>query len=150
MIEIKLINQDLAKLYEKDFKTYIGQVLKANYIDNTDKRIEGIYNNMLEYINDGSAFIVGAFQKEEMVGFIWAYERNLNNKKRYHINYFIVNEENRKQGIGKKLIDEIYKIAKKNNIEEIELIVTERNSGAVQFYNKEDFKVERITLCKKL
>ena len=129
---------------------YLKQVLEENGIKNNDNQINKIYRDMVSYIKDGSAIIVGAFEEKKMIGFIWAYERYINDEKRYHINYFIISRENRKQGIGQKLMNQIYIIAKKNKVKKIELMVTMNNESAVKFYQKQNFKAERIMLCKEI
>ena len=147
-MEIKQIGKEEANKYNEDIKILLTDVLKKNKIKGMN--VETIYSNMLMYIEDNSAIIIGAFDDEELLGFIWAYKIQKNRETRYHINYFIVKEECRKNGVGTKLINEIYKMAKKNKIEKIELIVTEENNEAKNFYSKQNFKFERILLCKEI
>ena len=125
MIEYTLINEKLARKYEKEIKTYFKEIFEKSNI-------------------------VGAIEKNELLGFIWAYERLVNNERRYHINYFIVDSKNRKQGIGKNLIQKIYLKAKEEKIEKIELIVTAKNAGAMEFYKKQEFEIERLIMCKNI
>ena len=48
----------------------------------------------------------------------------------------IVNEPFRKSGVGKKLFDEVVKIAKELNVERLEWQVLEWNEPAIKFYKK--------------
>lgn len=150
MIKIQLIDKITAENNKETIISYLGQVLNMNCIPNKEDDIKKIYNNMINYIEDGSAIIIGAFEEKKLTGFIWAYKVLVNNETRFHINYFIVNEKNRNSGIGKKLMDEICVIAKENNIKKIELMVTTKNEGAINFYKKQNFEVERIKLCKEI
>lgn len=150
MIEIQLVDREIAKKYKSDITEYLGQVLNINGILNQEEDLERIYNNMINYIEDGTAIIVGAFEGNKMLGFIWTYKILVNNEQRFHINYFIVNEKYRNSGIGKKLMDEVCEIAKKYNIKRIELMVTSKNDGAIKFYEKQNFKQERVKLCKEI
>ena len=142
------MKEDTVNKYEIDIKRYLAEVLRQNNVNGI--AVEDIYSNMLEYIKDNTAIIIGAFEGEKLLGFIWAYEREVNQERRYHINYFIVNPEERKKGIGTQLINEIYKIAKACKISKIELMVTAKNEEAVSFYAKQDFQVERTLLCKEI
>jgi len=149
-MEYKLIDLAIATQYKDSFLKYYQEVIDVNKLVLNKDEINKIYDNMINYIKDNSAKIVGAFDKHDLVGFIWAYERLVNSQKRYHINYFIVDSDYRKNGIGKHLINEIYEIAKKNGVEKIELVVTYKNQNALHFYEKELFEIERVVLCKDL
>lgn len=149
-IKLEVFNSKLISVYRKELKIYLKNVLDENGILTDDKKLENIIEEMKQFIEDKSAIIIGAFQKNELLGFIWGYKINVNDKKRIHVNYFIVNEKCRKQGIGSKLIEKIYEIANEMQIEEIELMVTAKNTTAVNFYKKQGFEVERIKLCKKI
>lgn len=150
MTQLQYINIELAKKYSDNIKEYLKEVLFQNNIYNTSETIEQIYCDMLKYIQDGSAIVIGAIEEEKLLGFIWAYKRIVNKERRLHINYFIVNKSNRKQGIGKRLINEIYKYAQKDEIKKIELMVTAQNESAVEFYKNQGFYTERINLCKEI
>lgn len=59
---------------------------------------------------------------------------------RIEIEYIIVQDEYRKQGIGSKLLNEVEKISVKN----ITLEVRESNIAAINFYKKNGFKISTI------
>jgi len=48
----------------------------------------------------------------------------------------IVTEQNRKNGIGKKLFDEVVKVAKEQKVKRLEWQVLEWNEPAIMFYKK--------------
>lgn len=139
-----------AEKYEKQIKSYLIDVLMENKIENTNQKVEEIYQNMKEYIQDGTAIIIGAIQEEKLNGFIWGYLRKSDEKARAHINYFVVNKDIRGQGIGQGLIREFYKEIEEKNINEIELMVTCSNKRAMNFYEKQGFNEERVLLWKRL
>lgn len=149
-IKLERFNTKLIKKYNGEIKLYLKNVLDENGILNNNEKLEKIIEEMEKYIDDKSAIIIGAFQEDELIGFIWGYKMITNDKNRIHINYFVVNEKYRKQGIGRQLIRKIYEIANELKIEEIELMVTAENITAVNFYKKQGFEVERIKLCKKI
>lgn len=149
-IELKEFNSQLVSIYNDELKIYFKNVFDENGIINNNEKIENTIEEMKCFIEDKSAIVIGAFQKNKLIGFIWGYKTTVNNKIRIHISYFVVNEKYRKQGIGSKLIEKIYKIAKENQIEEVELMVTAHNIPAVNFYERQGFEVERVKLCKKI
>lgn len=112
-----------------------------------EEKIEDVYKNMKIFIKDGSAILLGAFEENKIIGFIWAYEIR---EKTYHINYFAVDENKRSLGIGQKLLDKLYEIAKENNIENIELLVEANNIKAIKKYKSNEFQEKYIKMEKKL
>ena len=60
------------------------------------------------------------------------------------IDYIAVDEQNRRFKIGTKLLDEIKKIAKEEDVSTVELNVWGFNTGAIQFYEKNEMKPKRI------
>ena len=149
-IELKEFDIETVNKYKEEIKLYLKDVLDENGISNDNNRIEKIMGEMKQFIEDKSAIIIGAFQKEKLLGFIWGYKTSTNDKNRIHINYFVVDEKCRKQGIGSQLIEKIYEIAKEMQIQEVELMVTTKNATAVNFYKKQGFEEERVKLCKRI
>lgn len=131
---------------EKKIKILLGEVLELKFGKCENKVLE-VYNNMKNFIEDGSAIIIGAFEKNEIIGFIWTYEIR---EKTYHINYFAVDKNKRCFGIGQQLLDRLYEIAKKNKIDLIELLVESNNYKAIKKYESNYFEKKYIKMEKKL
>lgn len=131
---------------EMEIKGLFKEILELNFRDCNNKILE-VYNNMKNFIEDGSAILLGAFKENKIIGFIWAY---LIKENTYHINYFAVDKNNRSLGIGQELLDELYKIARENNINTIELLVEAHNDRAIKKYKNNDFKEQFIKMEKKL
>ena len=104
------------------------------------------YNNMILYTKNNMATIFGAFENNNLVGFIWCYK----NKDRVHVNYFYIEENYRKKHLGKRLLEAVEKYAKSIGIQTIELNVYHVNKNAFEFYKKQNFIEERILLCKRI
>lgn len=149
MIEYQLIDRQEAINYEKKIKYLLKQLFENDKKNSDFDTINKIYNNILQYLEDKSAIIYGAFDNKNLVAFIWAYKRIVDNKTRYHINYFIVEDEWRKRGIGSNLIKKINELAKKNGVEIIELMVCNENKSAINFYSAFEFEVEKQVMIKK-
>ena len=144
------INVYLLEKNENEIKNLLNVVLEKNGIKSSVDNIDEIFSNMKKYIQDSSAIIIGALKNDKLIGFIWGYKLIVNLETRIHINYFVVNEGYRKHGIGNKLITELYKLARKENIKKVELMVTAKNEIATDFYKKQGFEIERVKLCKEI
>ena len=104
------------------------------------------YNNLLNELTD----VYDSLEEIDINDYEETYNILRKIADKYHINYFVVNRQYRKQGIGTALMNEIYKIAKQNNVSKVELMVTNKNSNAVMFYQNQNFKIERLLLCKEI
>ena len=101
-----------------------------------------ILDNMSKYLKNNTAFIFVSENRTKVNGFIWGY---LIDNKTIHINYFVVLEKYRNQGIGNKLISNLL-----NNFKEydFELLVNKNNLGAVKLYEKMGFVKKEYTQNK--
>ena len=149
-MELKVIDVDLANNHSFEFKALLRNVLDINGFKTNSDRVSDIFNDMLIYIADSSAYILGVFDNNVLIGFIWCYKRMVNDSQRLHINYFIVDEKHRNCGIGKELINRVFDYAKDTGIEKVELMVSKSNKTAMKFYNKNGFEEERVLLCKDI
>ena len=140
-IELKDITEN-----EKELKALLREMLELKFGKCENKIIE-VYGNMQKFIEDGSAILIGAFEDNKIIGFIWAYEIK---EETYHVNYYAVNVNNRKLGIGQKLLDELYKIAKQNGIKKVELLVEAHNEIAIKKYKNNEFEEKYIKMEKNL
>lgn len=145
-MEIRKIRVQDVEENETILKKLLKEMLELKF-DKCEEKIEDVYNNMKIFIKDGSAILLGAFEENKIIGFVWTYEIR---KKTYHINYFAVDENKRSLGIGQKLLDKLYEIAKENNIENIELLVEAHNDKAIKKYTNNDFQEKYIKMEKKL
>lgn len=111
-------------------------------ITDSEKR----YEALLDYLDSGKASIMGAFDEEHLLGFIWFFEIS---KGRGHINEVIVGPDFRSRGIGTVLMSEVINYLEYHSIDEVELHVTSTNKRAVELYKKLGFVTERILMVKK-
>lgn len=81
-----------------------------------------------------------------MLGFLWAYEREVFGEKRLHLDHLIVDANVRATGIGSKLIEKLYDIALVRNVSKIELMATMSNENAVNFYRKHGYDIKRVQM----
>jgi len=145
-MEIRKVEIQDIKNNEKELKILFKEMLELKF-GKCESKIEEVYKNMEKFIEDGSAIIIGAFEDNRILGFIWCYEIR---KKTYHINYFAVDENYRSLGIGQKLLDQLYEIAKENKIELLELLVEASNSKAIKKYKNNEFTEKYIKMEKQI
>lgn len=151
-MEIRFVAEDDLIKNEDVLKKLIEENLRINLkcIDNLSELAVNGYNDMIRFIRDGSAIIIGAFESSDLVGFLWAYTRDFLGEQRLYITHIIVGSNVRYSGIGKQLLLTLEGIAQKKNIKKIELIATVENEGAIKFYKKNGFTEERVQLEKEL
>ena len=142
----ELTEKDLTD-YQSDIIGYIYDNLMINlpFISEIEKLAEEKYLDIVRFKKDGSAILYGAFE-EKMLGFLWAYEREIFGEKRLHLDHLIVDANVRATGIGSKLIEKLYDIALVRNISKIELMATMSNENAVNFYRKHGYDIKRVQM----
>lgn len=131
----------LVQKYQKEFK-------------GSKEEIEEIIAKKLHalecFIRKENAFLIGAIEEEDLLGFIWIYKHNHFAEKRLHINELMVEEDHRKKGIGKSLLVAAEKKARGLEIDALDLVVSENNNIGRIIYDKMGYETERRQLIKKL
>ncbi|MCM3399461.1 GNAT family N-acetyltransferase [Oceanobacillus profundus] len=108
------------------------------------------FNLLNTYLKQDSATLIGAFNKEELIGFVWLYKQTNFGEQRLHINQIIVSQEHRGKGIAKQLIKEAERFAINNEIKTMDLNVSEINVEAIKMYDNIGFSTERRLMKKVL
>lgn len=122
------------------------------YMDSyTIKDAKDKYEQLLEYIEQQTAYVVAALQDDLLCGFIWAYHFPFrDDHKRFYVSILHIGEEYRNKNIGKQLLDETEKIAHEQGYTAMFLHAEACNDGAIRFYQREGFTLERIQFVKKI
>ncbi len=117
-------------------------------------------NSMIEFyesvINNPSFHFLVVEDENKYVGYAWieirTYSENVFRKsyQSVFVNQISVDESRRNRGYGTKLMDEVCRVAKENNIDLIELDYWTNNSIAKDFYKKHGFEVYREFVFKKV
>lgn len=151
-VEIKDLEQ-IAKI--------LKQVAQIHYMNRTDlfknKNEKIIKEEIKETMNNHSKKILIISDKKSIVYGTLIYSikeiknhNNLKDMKILWIEDLGVDERFRNKGIGKKLILEAEKIAKKLKCERIELNCWEFNQNAIKFYNKVGMETQRRIIVKEI
>lgn len=150
-MRLEMLNNIIVVQYSDEIKTYLNIVLNENMSQCvTDQIVEKYYNNIVKYLIDGSAIVIGAFDKDNLIGLHWAYETNVLNERRLHSSFDIVNEKYRGQGIGTAMFKMLEKICIERNIHIIEAMVTCANEVAMKYHEKNGFTIERVKVSKHI
>ena len=96
-------------------------------------------------INQNESFIFICFYKKEPAGFVQLYETfdSLNINKKLILYDLYVDKKYRKNGIGRKLMDQAKKLAKFKKIQNIELSTAKNNKKAQSLYESLDYKRDK-------
>ncbi len=144
----------ISKLEMQDVKE--AAKLVASLADYTlDKRpdifvpnYENWENNLTERINNKDYHMITAKDNDEIIGACIAEIKHLGDdevtKRRciLFIEYIIVKDEYKRNGIGTAMLNHMKEFVKENNISSLELTVWGYNEDAIKFYNK-NLKVKR-------
>ncbi len=152
-MRITPITYELCCLYQSKLSDYIYQsVRNSHYMDSfAQKDAESKCAELKEYLKDNKAVCYGAFDEEQLIGFIWAYEFPFrDDKKRLYISIIHVDVEYRGQHIGSQLIEKVQEYAERNNYNALFLHTEAHNTNAQCFYKSIGFKLERLQLAKKI
>jgi len=130
-----------AKLYPKHFKKYNYREMKETF----------------NYLIDNDQFIFLLLEDhKEAIGYAWieiiSYPENAfrNSYQSVYVHQIGLRETQKKKGYGTLLMEEVYTIAEKNDIELIELDYWFENTDAKEFYKKHHFIKYREFVYKQL
>jgi ribosomal protein S18 acetylase RimI-like enzyme len=144
-------NIDLIRHRDK-FINLVYENYKINFphLDGLVKYAEKSYEDMIQFELDNSAVLIGAFYNDTIIGFLWAYGRNVLGENRIHLSHVIIESEYRGCGIGSMLLTKLESLSMDAGVCKIELITTKENIRTLEFYNAKGFNVVRVQLEKEL
>ena len=123
-------------------------IIKQRYREIT---LDNFQSQISEMIAMNDFKMIGAFLNDEIIGIAGYWVLRMLYCGRYiQVSSFIVDEEKRGFGIGKKILREIEKIAKKLNCEKIVLDSFTENKKSHSLYFKEDFHIRGFHFMKDL
>lgn len=108
------------------------------------------YEDIKRFQKDNSAILIGAFDKDILVGFLWAYKRSVLGEQRIHLSHIVIDSELRSHGIGSRLLNTLEDFVQNEGIKKIELLTTLQNTNTVEFYKARGYKMTRVQFEKEL
>lgn len=138
--DVKKLMQSVQNLHHNNR----SDIHKDSEIFKEDEYQKNMQNILVAEINNNVVGAIMYFIKENM-------ENNYTNyRKILFIDALVVDAVCRKNGIGKKLMIEMDKIAKENNCSSIELNAWIFNENAIKFYEKMGMKPKTMILEKNI
>lgn len=113
------------------------------------KTKENIKAEAIEVINDKERIVIVAEENKIILGIMVLKIKqvsnhiNLKDAKILWVEELCVDEKNRRNGIGRKLINKAIEVAKENNCKRLELNCWEENYKAISFYEKQGMQTQR-------
>ena len=148
---IKLLNsEDVEKNRETLKKLLIVCREHGSGVILPDSYYEDKLNGLINYLKENKAYFFIVQDNDAIAGFLWACEikRDIGNV--FHLLHFAVFEEYQRKGYGKMLMEAAQLQAQNLNLTCIELNVSASNQKAIDFYEKNAFCADHITMIKKL
>jgi len=132
-------------LFELEYNNY-DDTLKLGWPleEEGEEYFKDMIENNIVYVAETNGKIIGylAGSISEQISYIIETFAELDN--------MCVNEEYRRYGVGTLLMNEFKKYCKDNNIENIKVTASAKNTKAIQFYMKNGFEDYNVTLKYKI
>lgn len=112
--------------------------------------------SFIEKLSKDTNIYLVAVVENKIIGFCFSQIKEISNneimkdRKILHIEDICVDENNRKNGIGKKLYNKIIELAKEINIDSIELMVWGFNKNAIKFYESLGMNIKNLRFEQKV
>lgn len=139
------VDSNLLKLYIEGFNMHYSQ--RKDIFSN--KEIEELKNNLINLLENLNEIIFVIDKNDDIIGYA-ALQFKDKTTKSIWIDEIIIDNNYRNNGYGKDLINEIFKFAKENDCQRIELNCWSFNADALKFYDKLGFKQQRVILEKEV
>ena len=138
-VNIKQLSYEDALKNKENIVSFIYESVKmSNYEElYTKEQAMDKADELCDYIHNHKAIVLGAFYKDNMIGFLWAYEYPFrDDTNRLYISIVHVLDEYRNIHIGAELLRNIEQIAKNKGFDRLYLHAEATNSKACNFYKK--------------
>ena len=152
MVRYEELNSETVMQYRREIaQFYYGNMQTCSCLDHYtfDQAYEKI-GDLIAHLRTDTCVAYGAFEENEIIGYIWAYPHRFREEPRMYINECSVKEEYRGRGVGKTMIMLIEKRAKESGFPALYLHAEAGSSDAVRFYESNGYSKERIQFRKAL
>ncbi len=152
-MEIRKIDSVLCHEYRETISRYIYKsVVNSRFMDSyTEEDARAKCGELEHYLEQDKAVVYGAFDGDQMAGFIWAYDYPFReDRNRLYISIIYLDPSFRGQHIGQQLIAAVRTYAADNGYRALFLHTEGHNTGAQAFYAAMGFAVERLQLVEEI
>ncbi|MBV8601753.1 MAG: GNAT family N-acetyltransferase [Candidatus Eremiobacteraeota bacterium] len=115
--------------------------------------VELAYERLLDLIFNQSHIVLIAQEERRAVGFLLLLDTlpdEVSMAPQAFVAYMAVEEDARRQGIGRALLNAAETVARERGLPTIAMMVTETNLPALELYYSSGYPTERRLLCKEL
>lgn len=141
--KFKDIENNLLNLYIQGFEYHKN--IRPDIFSNKTKI--GLKEELKTTINNSNLLVLE--KKENVIGYI-VYQIKEKHDKMIWVDQLIIDENNRRLGYGKLLLEKIKEIAKEKNCKRIELSCWAFNQNAIDMYEHIGYKKQKIVLEMEL
>ena len=150
-MEIKLLNTNDILYYQDKILKLLDECIINTYTKPaTNSYLKEKLYSLIENTTKKKAYIFAAIQEQQLFGFLWSYVVTTPFEPHFHIAYLAVMPEKHNRGIGRLLLAAAEKQAIELGIFEVELIVSNYNLSAAEFYKKHNYRTDRLIMNKIL
>lgn len=152
MLELRYLNSDDVLTYWEDLKELLHACIEVSFdfpVSETfyQKKLEGLRG----YLDRGQAYVIGAIEAGNLLGFYWLYELDNGVSRKLHVAYTAVLPKGRGRGIFNMLDAKAEEKARELGITKIELIVSMENPNVIQIHEKSHgYTVAHVVMEKDL
>lgn len=137
------MNKEVETLKKKDIKSYIEYIKETFDYDSNQELIEKLMKkHKVLVIRDDNKVIASVVVEE--------YTEYIKNEKYYHLSYFGVLKDYRRNGYASKLFEKVEEMVKENKINYVELTSGNHRTNAQEFYKSKKFKIKDTSVFVKL
>ena len=137
------VDSNLLKLYIKGFKMHYEN-RKDIFIAKTDEELK---NELIDVLKNPERIVLVIEIENAIIGYV-EFKYTTKATKCILIDQIFIDNDCKRKGYGRMLIEEVTKFAKKNNCKRIELNCWSFNEDALKFYQKIGFIPQRIIFEK--
>lgn len=151
MMVRKLTPEDCV-VYEDALSRYIYESVRNSAYTDSYQRSEARAKcgELRDYLRQGKAVSYGAFDGQELAGFVWAYVYPYREDcQRVYVSILHVAETCRGRSLGKELLLRIEAEARDMGCPTVFLHTEAANDGARRFYDRMGYRLERVQLVKR-
>ena len=106
--------------------------------------------DLIAHLTDKSCIAYGAFEADELIGYIWAYRHPFREETRMYINELSVRSDYRGRGIGTALMNMVEEWAKIMDLPALYIHAEATSPDALRLYESLGYAKERIQLRKEI
>lgn len=153
MRRVEKLDCETVRRYKESIIRFIFESVKGSAYEESYliSDAEEKYEEMLIYISERKAIVLGVIEDEKFAGMVWGYTYPFRDDKlRMYISILHVDESLRGQGIGGILMEQMEKEALKSGYKSLFLHAEAFNTGAIKFYERIGFQPERIQMVKRI